>query len=175
MKNTREIAFETEWFSIEREFFDNIESLQGKPFYRLKSPDGVIIYAMTAMKEIILVRQFRPALNRHTLEFPSGFVDEREYPEQAAARELYEETGYTCKSMNFLAEGNLMASRTDSRQFAFFAQDAVRDPDFSPKEDIEVNLVDGSEFKALVTSGQFEQFTALAVILLAKWKLGSSV
>uniref|UniRef100_A0A3B3QWQ3 ADP-sugar pyrophosphatase n=1 Tax=Paramormyrops kingsleyae TaxID=1676925 RepID=A0A3B3QWQ3_9TELE len=43
---------------------------------------------------VVLVKQFRPPMGRHTLEFPAGLLDENESMEAAALRELKEETGY---------------------------------------------------------------------------------
>lgn len=44
--------------------------------------------------EILLEKQFRPPTGKVIVEFPAGMVDEGETPEQAAIRELREETGY---------------------------------------------------------------------------------
>ena len=44
--------------------------------------------------EIILQKQFRPPINKVTIEVPAGLVDAGETAEQAAVRELKEETGY---------------------------------------------------------------------------------
>ena len=44
--------------------------------------------------DTLLVRQFRPPVGGMTVEFPAGLIDEHETPEQAALRELREETGY---------------------------------------------------------------------------------
>ncbi|VEU34127.1 unnamed protein product [Pseudo-nitzschia multistriata] len=44
--------------------------------------------------DTLLVEQFRPPVGRATLEFPAGLIDAGETPEQAALRELREETGY---------------------------------------------------------------------------------
>jgi 8-oxo-dGTP pyrophosphatase MutT (NUDIX family) len=44
--------------------------------------------------DTILVEQFRPPIGRATFEFPAGLIDTDESPEQAALRELREETGY---------------------------------------------------------------------------------
>lgn len=171
--NNKQTVFQTEWFSIEQESFDHIESLKGKPYYRINSPDGVIIFAMTETDEIILVKQFRPALNQYTLEFPSGFINELESPQEAAARELYEETGFVCRALNSLGKGRIMMNRHNSRVFAFYGTGAVKHLEFEDKEDIEVVLTTSDEFKALVLSDEFEQFAAVALLVLADWKFES--
>jgi ADP-ribose pyrophosphatase len=55
---------------------------------------GNIIYHPTKPPSTILVIQFRPPVNAFTIEWPAGLIDAEETPEQAAVRELYEETGY---------------------------------------------------------------------------------
>lgn len=52
----------------------------------LKGKDGTM--------ETILVEQFRPPVGKKTMEFPAGLIDKSETPEQAAMRELKEETGF---------------------------------------------------------------------------------
>eukprot|EP00057_Strongylocentrotus_purpuratus_P014481 XP_011668955.1 PREDICTED: ADP-sugar pyrophosphatase [Strongylocentrotus purpuratus] len=44
---------------------------------------------------IVLIKQFRPPFKAYTIEFPAGLVDPNESQEEAALRELKEETGYT--------------------------------------------------------------------------------
>lgn len=170
MKPRTNTVLKTEWFTVEEEQFDHIESLQGKPFYRLKTSDGAMILALTEKGEMVLIRQFRPALNERTLELPAGMVQPGEDPAVAAARELYEETGYVCESMEFLGKGGVMMHRTNSKQSAFLARGVKLDPNFKPQEDIEVLLVSPAEFKDLVVSGEFQQLAAIALPILADWK-----
>lgn len=49
--------------------------------------------------EVLLQKQFRPPLDKICIEFPAGLVDKGETPEQAAVRELAEETGYAGEVM----------------------------------------------------------------------------
>lgn len=62
--------------------------------------------AVVAVREdgkLLMVRQFRYALGRETLEIPAGGLNGRQEPTEAAARrELEEETGYTCEKLELL-------------------------------------------------------------------------
>jgi 8-oxo-dGTP pyrophosphatase MutT (NUDIX family) len=59
--------------------------------------DGVGIVAIldkATGPEILLQKQFRPPVDKVVIEVPAGLIDAGETPEQAAVRELKEETGY---------------------------------------------------------------------------------
>jgi len=45
----------------------------------------------------MIIVQYRPPVEAFCVEFPAGLIDEGESPEQAAVRELSEETGYSGK------------------------------------------------------------------------------
>lgn len=63
--------------------------------YEIKEePQIVTIFCLTAEKQVVLVRQFRPGPGEVLLEMPGGCIDPGEQPSAAAARELLEETGY---------------------------------------------------------------------------------
>lgn len=62
---------------------------------RNQKPDGMIIYSLYGEKHdrVVLVRQYRYAIDDYIYEFPAGLVDQGESYQQAAVRELKEETG----------------------------------------------------------------------------------
>lgn len=62
----------------------------------------MIIPRLKHSGNFILVEQFRPALGSKTLEFPAGLIDEGESAQQAAERELLEETGYHGEIIDFI-------------------------------------------------------------------------
>ena len=67
-------VFETPWFSIESEGYSD-PVLEGQVFYRVNCPDGITILPITPEGKIVIVKQFRFALNKYTLELPAGNVD----------------------------------------------------------------------------------------------------
>jgi ADP-ribose diphosphatase len=65
----------------------------------------VVMVAITPDGSVLLEKQFRPPLGRDVIELPAGLVDPGESMETAAKRELIEETGWSAKNLDFLAEG----------------------------------------------------------------------
>lgn len=63
-------------------------------WYFVDTPPSVLVVPVTAAGNLVMVRQYRHNLKRHVLEFPAGVVDHGEGIEDAALRELLEETGY---------------------------------------------------------------------------------
>jgi len=88
--SNREAVFTSPWFQVLAESTPG----GGPPHYVIQGLDFVVIVALTRQDQLLLVRQFRRAAGAITLELPAGHIDPGETPEQAARRELAEETGY---------------------------------------------------------------------------------
>ncbi|MGG3998366.1 NUDIX hydrolase [Anoxybacillus kestanbolensis] len=65
----------------------------------VKHPGAVAVLAITEENKIVLVRQYRKALERVLVEIPAGKLEKGEAPLETAKRELEEETGYVCEKM----------------------------------------------------------------------------
>ena len=83
---------------------------------------GIVgIVPVTDDKEVLLIRQFRPAVKGYVIEFPAGLSEKENNLEEAARRELLEETGYAAKDMIFLSEGPLSSGASGEVFTAFLA------------------------------------------------------
>lgn len=65
----------------------------------IKHPGAVAVLALTDENKIIMVQQYRKALDKVIVEIPAGKLEKGEEPDSTARRELEEETGYACESL----------------------------------------------------------------------------
>lgn len=81
---------------------EDVELPNGKQSKRelIDHPGAVAVIAITPDNKILAVRQYRKALGKSIVEIPAGKLEVGEEPEVTAIRELEEETGYTCQSLN---------------------------------------------------------------------------
>ena len=170
-----ERVFETPWFSVQKEQFSDTPELQGEPYFCITCSDAVLVLARTDERKWILVKQFRPAMREWTLEFPAGSIDPNESPQEAAARELLEETGFVCRSLQPMGMGRIMASRHPARAYAFWGEGASRSEKFKVVEQSEVLLVTTVELKNFVRTGEFQQLAGLALFVMAEWVLNRPI
>jgi ADP-ribose pyrophosphatase len=61
---------------------------------KIDHPEAAAIVPFLSEERVLMVRQFRYALGKETLEIPAGKMDPGEKPEECARRELLEETGF---------------------------------------------------------------------------------
>ena len=127
-------------------------------FERVNCKGIVVIVAVTDDKEVLLIRQFRPPVNGYVIEFPAGLNDRGDTLEEAAERELLEETGYSEREMIFLAEGPMSSGASGEILTAFLAKRLVfkgigkRDE----TEDIEVLMVPIDEIDSKLDAYRLE-------------------
>jgi ADP-ribose pyrophosphatase len=159
----RKTVFETRWFSVEAKKTD----LDDEPFYSLKVPDYVAVIAWTSDERIVLVRQYRPAIEQETLELPSGLVDSGEPPDVCAARELEEETGYRAKSLKHLGTLYSDTGRLQNRIWCYLANSIKTIPDWRAEAGISVELLDRAALGAAIRNGQFNHALHVAALALS--------
>ncbi|MCD6426672.1 MAG: NUDIX hydrolase [Caldisericaceae bacterium] len=71
--------------------------------------------------EVVLIKQFRPSVEETLLEIPAGRIDDGETPEQAASRELEEETGLKPLNLRKLVEFYPTPGFVDEKIYLFYA------------------------------------------------------
>lgn len=164
-------VFSTGYFSIEA---SDLVFPCGEPYYRLCHADSAIVCVMNDDGHFILVRQFRPNLGCHTLEFPAGSVEVGENAIKAASREFVEETGMSC-NLEKIGKYRVLMNRTQNFEHVFFGIHAKQLSVEVHEKDIEVLSVPRSEFVELVLAGEFQQLAAVGILQIASLRLGVDV
>ena len=146
------------------------------PYYVLERPDAAIIFPLTREGEVVLVRQYRPPLERMELGLPAGLVEEGEKPEAAARRELLEETGYSGGEWELLGTLASSPSLKDNWAYLFLARDVEESaaPDPDEHELIEVAEVAVEDLPGLIREGEIVSSSGVAAIMLALERLKGS-
>lgn len=102
---------------------DSSGSIRSWEAFERVSCDGIVaIVPVTAEGEVLIIRQFRPAVNGYVIEFPAGLNDKGETLEAAARRELLEETGYSAEELIFLAEGPISSGSSSEILTVYLAK-----------------------------------------------------
>ena len=115
------------------------------------------IVALTESGKIALVRQYRTALDRVTVEIPAGKLDPGEDPLECAKRELHEETGFIAHNMRYLTTMASSCGFSDELIHIFMATQLEFDQ-ACPDEDefLNVDLVPLNELIDAVLDGKIQ-------------------
>lgn len=158
-----EVAFGTRWFEVLAKTMKPGE----EPYYSLRLPDYAALVAITADQRVLAVRQYRPAVERYTIELPSGLVDPGESPAEAARRELLEETGYEAAAVEVLGPMDPDTGRLGNRIWACVSTGVRRIEGRATEEGIEVLAYTLADLARATAEGEFDHALHVAVLMLA--------
>jgi 8-oxo-dGTP pyrophosphatase MutT (NUDIX family) len=135
--------------------------------------DYSLAVAVTAARQVVLVRQWKQGVRRITLELPGGMIDEGETATAAATRELREETGFAAPSLEHLGSYDVDASKAANQGHVFLAVGAERlhEPEAHEMEAPEVVLAPLSTLPELIDSGEICGGASVAGLLQALRRL----
>ncbi len=160
--------FESEWCSFIEKLADAGDGLGVQPFYGVASPDYLGIVARTPSGKYPIVYQSRPVVGLVTCELPAGTVEPGETSEEAAIRELKEETGLEAKTLIPLGTHCSDSGRLTNRIHSFFVEtQGEPDPRFVPEVGMRVEYVDEQELVRLASSGGLHQLLHVGTVYLA--------
>lgn len=149
---------------------DSVLKSNGKRTTRevVEHVDCVVILPVDPEGNILLVRQFRHAVNQELLELPAGSIDPGETPEEAAIRELREETGFSPGRLERL--GGFYSAPGYCTEFLHFfrATQLRREPlEAEDTEGIELEPTDPANIPGLISSGIIRDAKSIAGLRIA--------
>ncbi len=134
----------------------------------IRHPGAAVILAQLDDGRFVLVRQYRKAIERETLEVVAGTLHRGEDPVVCAHRELHEETGYAARELIRLGAVVPAPGYTDERLHMFFArlkpEQGAQQPDAD--ETVSVAYATAAEIESMIVDGTIEDAKTLAAWLL---------
>ena len=135
----------------------------------VRHPKSVVLIPVPSPGAVILIRQYRAAVNQWLWELPAGSVDEGEEPEAAARRECHEEIGLVPQALIRLGTFHPTPGYCDEEMVFFKAssletptEKAAQDED----EDIEVTTVTIGEARDMIRRGEISDMKTLVGLRL---------
>ena len=147
---------------------DEVELATGKKSFRevVRHSGGVVILALKDNNTILMVKQFRYPIAQTVLEVPAGKLEKGENPDDAAKRELEEETGYKAGKWTPLGYINTSPGFCDEKLYLYKAENLT----FAGAHPDEGEIISAIEMKISdvnkkIKTGEINDAKTLCVIL----------
>jgi len=148
---------------------DTVEKANGKKTTRdvVEHSDCVAVVVLDERDNVLLVRQFRHAVDRFLLEIPAGGIDPGEEPIDSVRRELQEEIGYFPRKIDKLGGFYSIPGYGTEYLHCFLATDLVPSRLMAEDtDDIELVRVSLNETPRLIASGEICDGKSVAALLM---------
>lgn len=137
----------------------------------LHHPGGVAVVAIEDGK-LLVERQYRYPVGEVLIEIPAGKLDKipGEKPEEAAQRELLEETGYTAGKLEYLGRMHVSPGVVTETLYIYFASSLVRHESRELDEDefLEAEWMPLTEVMERIRQGELSDAKLLGALMMAE-------
>lgn len=171
---SREVYASLPWVRV---IDDKIELPDGRvvpSFHRILLPDYSMVFPILEDGRVLTVESYRHGAGKIVLGFPGGGIDAGETPEQAARRELLEETGYEADDFAFLGGGLTGANIRGAKCHMFLARGCrkVAEPNSGDLEEQELRTLSRAEIEAYLRENRFDilAHAAITARALIEWE-----
>jgi len=138
----------------------------------VKHPGASVIIPIDAKGNLVMLKQFRPAINSWIIEFAAGTIEEGEDHQACAIRELAEECGLAAKKWQYIGDTIVTPGFCDERLHCYLCSDlmpAVGEMD--EDEVIETFAMSPQEFEQAVVSQEIIDSKTITSYFKAKLAL----
>ncbi|HWL94067.1 MAG TPA: NUDIX hydrolase [Phycisphaerae bacterium] len=138
-----------------------------REFEYIRHGGAAVVLPLLSENELLMIRNHRPAIGRELWELPAGTLDKPcESPQDAAGRELEEETGYRSSDLTLLCEFYPSPGFLTEKLFAFVARNLVQTQQkLEPTERITVHRMSCDEAVQMAYDGRIEDAKTLIVLM----------
>ncbi len=161
------------WITIEKQICKVNSKITINDYYVVRKNDYVILI-IEKNNEIFFVKQYRQGIQQFILNLPMGLIDKNEKPEEAAKREILEETGQKSDKVLFLGDFFIAPSYITTKAFVFYTNQTTSVEDYekpNDDEELEIVKINKKELLELMKNNQLKDMSSIIALYLAKQKL----
>ncbi len=170
-----EYVYNADWFTARKDTCQKPDGRIIRDYYVLEFPEWVTALPITKEGKVLMVKQYRHALEEECIELPGGCVDATDNDFiTAIKREMMEETGYEFEEVISLGSISSNPSTNNNLMHMFVATGGkkIKGQDLDHNEEIEVFEITFEELMDLVDKGRIMQSMHLSTIFYAMRHLG---
>ncbi|TAK05742.1 NUDIX hydrolase [Patescibacteria group bacterium] len=149
-----ETAFQNRWWHIRKDVV-RLPDGSSYEYFVNDGVDGVVVVPVAADGRFMIQRIYKHGVRQAVLEFPMGRMEKGEAPEQTAARELKEETGFAA-DLELLGAYWIFPTSSSNRITLFLGRNATKagEAENDPKEQAELIWVTADELRGMLERGE---------------------
>jgi ADP-ribose pyrophosphatase len=159
--------FKSKWLSLYNNTYKLPDGNIGEDYFHLDRPNYVLIIAIDEKNRLIVEKNYRRGVDDFVYELPAGWIDDGEDANQAAKRELQEETGYIVENVEIL--GHVYPQPAFSSMEADVVLVKIKNKnkgnqDLGHDENIDFELIDLEKVRGMIKKGKIKDMGFLSAV-----------
>ena len=162
-------VYKSQWMVVYEDLVTNEEQVALGMFNRINVDDAATIVPIFEDGSLLMIENYRHAVSTNLLELPGGLIrgnEEEAY--DTAKKELLEETGYTCDSLQFINWFYTWPGRSTQKNFVFIAKGLKKiqlEQRLEEFEYIKVCKVDREQVMLELKNGRIKSAVTISALL----------
>ena len=165
------IALKTDFFTVHQDKCEKTDGTIIEKYYTIEMPQVAVIGVFTTQMELVMIKQYRHPVKSTDFELPAGCMENHEnHIQEAAARELLEETGYETKKLELLKDTYSSAGLLNNVIHFFIGFDAekIQEPVLDQAEELEVQVTPWQKALELLEQNKIKDMASVTGMYLIK-------
>jgi ADP-ribose pyrophosphatase len=139
----------------------------------IRHPGAAAMVPLLGDGRVILIKQYRHAVDRFLWEIPAGTLERGENPLECARRELVEEIGYSAATLEKITEILPAPGYTDERIHIFIATDLTAAPqDLDEDEVLEIEPIPFDRAIEMIGQGHIQDAKTIVGLMVCRQRRG---